>query len=113
MRIALFIATGVLALVLHAGVRAQAAEPLQDNISMDDYLAALQQINPAARDGAEAYLEAFRNRCGRAMRTIELRLAVASGESGDPVLMGMIRAAHLRDTAMQQRMAAAIVCPRR
>jgi hypothetical protein len=83
---------------------------LKDDVSIDTYLALLSQVAPPARDGAEAYMAAFRNRCGRALRTTELRRAFAQGD-GDPVLMGMIRASHERDTAALQRLGASIACP--
>jgi len=82
----------------------------QDDVPIDTYLALLAQVAPPARDGAEAYMAAFRSRCGRAMRTVELRRAFAQG-NGDPVLMGMIRASHERDTATVQRLGATISCP--
>ena len=77
---------------------------------IDTYLALLAQVAPPARDGAEAYMAAFRSRCGRALRTIELRRAFAQG-NGDPVLMNMVRASHERDTAALQRLGASIACP--
>jgi hypothetical protein len=83
---------------------------IQDDVPIDTYLALLSQVAPPARDGAEAYMTAFRNRCGRALRTIELRRAFAQG-SGDPVLMNMVRASHERDTAAVQRLGASIACP--
>lgn len=83
---------------------------IQDDVPIDTYLALLSQVAPPARDGAEAYMAAFRNRCGRALRTTELRRAFAQGD-GDPVLMGMIRASHERDTAALQRLGASIACP--
>jgi hypothetical protein len=55
-------------------------------------------------------MAAFRSRCGRALRTIELRRAFAQG-NGDPVLMNMVRASHERDTAALQRLGASIACP--
>ena len=64
-----------------------------DDVPMDDYLGLLAQITPAAREGAQSYLQAFQRRCGRALTTQELRRAVSDGD-GDPVLMGMIRANH-------------------
>ena len=82
----------------------------QDAVPIDTYLALLSQVAPPARDGAEAYMTAFRSRCGRAMRTVELRRAFAQG-NGDPVLMSMIRATHERDTAAVQRLGASISCP--
>ena len=77
-----------------------------DDVPMDDYLGLLAQISPAAREGAQGYLQAFQRRCGRALTTQELRRAVSDGD-GDPVLMGMIRANHpsqraQRDITLQQ-----------
>ena len=93
-------------------VLAQSEEmPIRDGVSIETYLALLAQVAPAARDGAEAYMAAFHARCGRALRTVELRLAFAEG-NGDPTLMAMIRASHQKDTAMLQRLAAGMACPR-
>ncbi len=64
-----------------------------DDVPLDDYLALLARISPAARDGAQAYLHAFAQRCGRPLTALELRKAIAQG-SGDPVLMGMVSASH-------------------
>ena len=74
------------------------AGAITDDMPMPDYLGLLGQISPAARRGAQAYLLAFEQRCGRPLRTAQLRQAMADGD-GDPVLMAMIRASHLRDTA--------------
>lgn len=90
-------------------VRAAPSAPSVDEIPMADYLGLLAQISPAARDGAQAYLLAFQQRCGRALTTMELRQAIAQGE-GDPVLMAMVRASHpshpsqqaQRDTTLRQ-----------
>lgn len=87
------------------------AMSLRDDVPIDSYLALLAQVAPPARDGAEAYMAAFRSRCGRPMRTVELRRAFAEG-SGDPTLMGMIRASHEKDTAALQRLGTHISCPR-
>jgi hypothetical protein len=73
-------------------------EPFTDDMPMPDYLGLLGQISPAAQRGAQAYLLAFERRCGRPLRTEQLRQAMADGD-GDPVLMAMIRASHLRDTS--------------
>ncbi len=78
---------------------------------MDDYLALLARIAPAAHDGARAYRQAWQQRCGRALTTAELRVAMAVGD-GNPVLMGMIRASHLRDTASLSNLALQIDCTR-
>ena len=88
------------------------AEPMRDDVSMDVYLSLLSQVAPAARDGAESYISAFRTRCGRELKVIELRRAFANG-NGDPALMAMIRASHERDSNALQRVGASIVCPGR
>ena len=69
-----------------------------EEMPLDDYLGLLQRIAPAAEAGARAYLAAFQQRCGHSMRTSELRRAFSQGD-GDPVLLGLIRASHLRDAA--------------
>lgn len=91
-----------------AEVRAADARPA-DDIPIDDYLALLAQISPAARDGAQAYLQAFHQRCGRSLTAAQLRQAVSEGD-GDPVLMGMIRASRLQDSAAIQQLAQRIAC---
>jgi hypothetical protein len=103
----------IVLLVARAAALAQSetAGPLKDDVPMDAYLDALAQISPAARDGASAYLDAFRRRCGRSLRAIELRQAVTEG-AGDPVLMAMMRAASLRDTATLQRLSDSVRCMR-
>ena len=85
---------------------------LADDVALDTYLDTLAQIAPAAREGADAYLEAFKRRCGRALGTVELRRAIAEG-SGDPVLMAMMRAASQHDAATLQRLSASISCTSR
>ena len=77
-----------------------------------DYLGLLAQISPAAHGGAQAYLQAFQQRCGRPVRTAELRRAMADGD-GDPVLMGMIRASHLRDANALAQLGQRVACDRR
>lgn len=89
-----------------------AAAPIADDMPLADYLGLLAQISPAAHEGAQAYLLAFQQRCGRAMQTAELRRAMADGE-GDPALMGMIRASHLKDTAALAQLGQRIACERR
>jgi hypothetical protein len=77
-------------------VRASSPGPsasASDDIPMADYLGLLAQISPAAREGAQVYLQAFQQRCGRALTTMELRQAIAQAE-GDPILMAMVRASH-------------------
>ena len=75
-----------------------------------DYLGLLRQIAPAAETGARDYLAAFARRCGRALTPAELRRAMADGD-GDPVLMALIRANHLGDTAGREQLAGQIHCP--
>jgi hypothetical protein len=89
-----------------------AAAPITDHMPLPDYLGLLAQISPAAHEGAQAYLLAFQQRCGRAMRTAELRRAVSDGE-GDPVLMGMIRASQLKDTTALAQFGQRVACDRR
>jgi hypothetical protein len=60
-----------------------------------DYLGLLRQIARRAEAGTKDYLAAFERRCGRALTATELRQAMSDGD-GDPVLMGLIRASHLR-----------------
>jgi hypothetical protein len=81
-----------------AGMAMAGVEAITDDMPMPDYLRLLGQISPAAQRGAQAYLLAFEQRCGRPLRTAQLRQAMADGD-GDPVLMAMIRASHLRDTS--------------
>ncbi len=82
-----------------------------DDMPMADYLGLLAQIAPAAEQGARAYLQAFRQRCGRQLSTAELRRAMSGGD-GDPVLMAMIRASHQRDTGALAQLEARVVCER-
>ena len=81
-----------------------------DEMPLDDYLGLLQRIAPAAEAGARAYLAVFQRRCGRPMRTSELRRALSQGD-GDPVLLGLIRASHLRDAAGEAQWAQQVRCP--
>ena len=121
MRNALFVAALALVTSLVTnGSSAQTASGLSatpaDDVPMDDYLGLLAQITPAAREGAQGYLQAFQRRCGRSLTTQELRRAVSDGD-GDPVLMGMIRANHpsqhaQRDVTLQQ-LAQRIRCDQR
>lgn len=82
------------------------------DVPMEVYLDALAHISPAAREGAAAYLTAYRRRCGRELTTQELRRAVADGE-GDPVLMAMIRASYQQDSGAQRALATSVSCVRR
>lgn len=85
---------------------ASIATPAPDDVPMEDYLGLLAQISPAARDGAQAYLRAFQQRCGRTLTTMALRAAISQGD-GDPILMGMVRVSHpsqqaQRDATLKQ-----------
>ena len=91
---------------------ASPAVPISDDMPLADYLALLAQIAPAAHEGAQAYLQAFRQRCGRPLRTTELRRAMSEGD-GDPVLMGMVRASHLRDANGLAQLGQRVVCDHR
>ena len=84
----------------------------RDDVPIEVYLSLLAQVAPPARDGAEAYMAAFKSRCGRPMRTVDLRRAFAEGD-GNPTLMAMVRASHQRDTVALQRLAEQISCPPR
>ena len=88
---------------------ALAQDTLRDDVPLAAYLDALAKIAPAARVGAEAYMQAFERRCARPLKVIELRSAIANG-TGDPVLMTMIHAASRHDTAALQRLSATISC---
>lgn len=92
-----------------AATPGQTPAPAQPRLQMDDYLFVLQQIAPAAREGAEAYLQAFARKCGRRLLVDELRRLVSDG-SGDPVLMQMMRAAHGRDRESIAHLGASIRC---
>ena len=113
---ALALVTGLVANGSSAQTAGSVTATLADEVPMDDYLGLLAQISPAAREGAEGYLQAFQRRCGRSLTTQELRRAVSDGD-GDPVLMGMIRANHpsqqaQRDVTLQQ-LAQGIRCDQR
>ncbi len=90
---------------------AQPGTPGTGEMPIEDYLALLARIAPAAHDGARAYRQAWLQRCGRPLTAAELRVAMAVGD-GNPVLMGMIRASHLRDAAALASLASQIDCAR-
>ena len=75
-------------------------------------LALLQQISPAAHQGAQAYLQAHERRCRRSLSSRELRQAMAEGD-GDPLLMAMIRASHLQDGPGLTRLGEQVSCTRK
>ena len=92
---------------------ASPAAPLAEDMPLADYLALLAQIAPAAHEGAQSYLQAFQQRCGRSLRAAELRRAMSDGD-GDPVLMAMIRASQLRDANGLAQLGQRVACdPRR
>ncbi|RJG00562.1 hypothetical protein [Noviherbaspirillum sedimenti] len=86
-----------------------AAQPPTEDLPLDAYLALLERIAPAARNGAETFLAASRQRCGRQLTVQELRQAVADG-AGEPVLMAMMRASAQRDAALLQRLSNSVPC---
>ena len=103
--------------VAHAHAQDPAAStvsmpPGSDDMPLADYLGLLSQIAPAAEHGARAYLQAYQQRCARPLPSAELRQAMSDGD-GDPVLMAMIRASHLRDAAALARLGQQIRCERR
>ena len=77
-------------------VRASAPSPTSYDAALKDYLLLLGQIAPAAQLGAQDYLQAYAQRCGRLLDVMELRKAFSTGD-GDPVLMAMISARHQPD----------------
>lgn len=83
-----------------------------DDVPLANYLGLLQEIAPAAEEGAKAYLAAVQKRCGRTLSTAELRRAITQG-NGDPVLMGLIRASHMRDAAARDQLLQQLRCPGR
>ena len=98
-----------LAVATVAAAQAVAPPAGSEEATVSEYLALLGSVAPAAREGAERYLGAFRARCGRALSSVELRRAVSEGD-GDPTLMAMIRASALGDAAQLDRLSAALSC---
>ncbi|MBI5721059.1 MAG: hypothetical protein HZC37_25575 [Burkholderiales bacterium] len=99
-------------LILLCGLaQAQPASSPTSEVPMGDYLALLEQIAPAARAGADAYLRAYEQHCRRPLTSAALRRAMSEG-SGDPVLMGMIRASELRDASGVADLARRVDCRR-
>lgn len=95
-----------------AAESAASAPLVANDMPMADYLGLLAQIAPAAEEGARAYLQAYQQRCGRQLATADLRRAMSDGD-GDPMLMTMIRASHLRDSATLAQLGQRIACERR
>ena len=84
--------------------------PVAAQMPMEDYLGLLRQIAPAAEMGARQYLGAIRLKCSRNLGSDELRIALGQ-DSGDPQLLELIRASHLRDEAARDRAMRQIRCP--
>ena len=84
--------------------------PVAAQMPMEDYLGLLRQIAPAAERGARQYLAAIRLKCSRNLGSDELRIALGQ-DSGDPQLLELIRASHLRDEAGRDRAMRQIRCP--
>lgn len=84
--------------------------PVAAQMPMEDYLGLLRQIAPAAETGARQYLAAIRLKCSRNLGSDELRIALGQ-DSGDPQLLELIRASHLRDEAARERAMRQIRCP--
>ena len=104
-------------LALSAGERTNAQTspargpiPVAAQMPMEDYLGLLRQIAPAAETGARQYLAAIRLKCSRNLGSDELRIALGQ-DSGDPQLLELIRASHLRDDAGRERAMSQIRCP--
>jgi len=79
------------------------------DMPMEDYLGLLRQIAPAAEMGARQYLATVRLRCGRALATQELRLALGQ-DGGNPQLMALIRASQMQDEAARMQAIGQIRC---
>lgn len=111
-RAAWTLASGLVIAGVSAGAAPASAPPIAaEDMPMADYLGLLARIAPAAEEGARHYLLAFQQRCGRALATADLRRAMSDGD-GDPVLMAMIRASHLRDTVALTRLGPSVACDR-
>ena len=111
-RAAWTLASGLVIAGVSAGAAPASAPPIAaEHMPMADYLGLLARIAPAAEEGARHYLLAFQQRCGRPLATADLRRAMSDGD-GDPVLMAMIRASHLRDTAALTRLGSSVACER-
>jgi len=89
---------------------ARGPRPADTQMPMEDYLGLLRQIAPAAETGARQYLATIRLRCARSLDSSELRLAL-SQTNGNPQLLELIRASHLRDDGARKRLVRQIQCP--
>ena len=110
--LASLVAIAAFAMALPAPAQTQSEPAVTGDVPMADYLALLQQISPAAHQGAQAYLQAHERRCRRSLSSRELRRAMAEGD-GDPLLMAMIRASHLQDGPGLARLGEQVSCTRR
>lgn len=117
-RFMLLVAIAVLASLIALGTvvtaRAQtspARGPVStaNDMPLSDYLGLLQQLAPAAADGAKVYLAAYRLQCGRTLSTGDLRQAM-SKDGGDPALMGLIRATQEQNIAQRTQWVRQIRC---
>lgn len=113
--VAIAVLSALIALLAFSPAQAQTspsrgAITTEADMPMSDFLGLLQQIAPAAADGAKVYLGAYRLQCGRTLSTVELRHALAR-EGGDPVLMGLIRASQQQDLAARTQLVRQTRCP--
>jgi hypothetical protein len=110
--LASLVAVTAFAVALPALAQTSSEPAVTGDVPMADYLALLQQISPAAHQGAQAYLQAHERRCRRSLSSRELRQAMAEGD-GDPLLMAMIRASHLQDVPGLARLGEQVSCTRK
>ena len=110
--LASLVAIAAFAMALPAPAQTPSEPVVTGDVPMADYLALLQQISPAAHQGAQAYLQAHKRRCRRSLSSRELRQAMAEGD-GDPLLMAMIRASHLQDGPGLTRLGEQVSCTRK
>lgn len=110
--LAFLVAVTAFAVALPALAQTPSEPAVTGDVPMADYLALLQQISPAAHQGAQAYLQAHERRCRRSLSSRELRQAMAEGD-GDPLLMAMIRASHLQDGPGLTRLGEQVSCTRK
>jgi hypothetical protein len=110
--LAFLVALTAFAAALPALAQRSSEPAVMGDVPMADYLALLQQISPAAHQGAQVYLRAHERRCRRSLSSRELRQAIAEGD-GDPLLMAMIRASHLQDGPGLARLGEQVTCTRK
>lgn len=110
--LASLVAVTAFAAALPALAQTSSEPVVMGDVPMADYLALLQQISPAAHQGAQAYLQAHERRCRHSLSSRELRQAMAEGD-GDPLLMAMIRASHLQDGPGLTRLGEQVSCTRK